>query len=147
MFTVRLLRTQRLAIGTLGAAAALALALALIASPAAAADISWANALGGNWNTGANWSGGSPPGASDNAIITLAGTYTVTLDVNATVAGLTLGGATGVQTLLASNRTLTLNGASTIAPNGRLDLRASTVAGSGTLDNQGTLICGAGRTA
>jgi len=58
------------------------------------------------------------PGSSDIVEITLDGTYTVTLDVNATVAGLTLGGSSGTQTLFMNGRTFTLNGASTVQANG-----------------------------
>jgi len=56
-----------------------------------AATLTWTNTLGGNWSVAANWSPHAVPGAADTANITTAGTYTVTLDANATVTALTLG--------------------------------------------------------
>ncbi len=85
---------------------------------AGAATITWSNPAGGNWGTAANWSPATVPGAADVAVITLAGTYTVTLNVSAQVASLTLGGTTGAQTLANGGATLTLDGASTIGPHG-----------------------------
>lgn len=104
-----------------------------------ATDITWTNASGGNWNTAANWDPNQVPGASDAAIITNDGSYTVTLDVNATVVTLILGGASGTQIFDATSRTLTLDGASVINANGVMALISSTLAGAGTLTNQGTL--------
>ena len=104
-----------------------------------AADVQWINPLGGNWSVPGNWSTGTMPGLSDAVLITNSGTYTVTLDVDATVASLTLGGASGAQAFSASSRTFTLNGASTINGNGVMTLDSSTVAGAGTLTSQGTI--------
>ena len=71
-------------------------------------------------------------------VIDVAGTYTVTLDVNATVNSLTLGGASGTQTLTSSAHTLTLNGASAINANGVMELSGSgQLAGSGDLTVNG----------
>ena len=45
------------------------------------ADIHWLNPVSGSFNTGTNWSGGTVPGASDNAFLDAAGgPYTVTED-------------------------------------------------------------------
>ena len=66
---------------------------------ARAATITWTNAAGGNWGTAANWNPNQVPGASDTALITSSGTYTVTLDSDVTLASLTLGGTSGTQTL------------------------------------------------
>jgi hypothetical protein len=65
---------------------------------------SWTNTAGGSWFTPGNWSKGAPPGPEDNACITANGTYTVTMtQTGATgtveVNSLTLGGASGTQTL------------------------------------------------
>ena len=79
------------------------------AAPALAQVVSWINPAGGDWFEGSNWDAGSPPGPGDIAAITLDGTYTVTLDVDTTVAGLTLGAASGTQTLEMVSRTLTLD--------------------------------------
>ena len=72
---------------------AASLALQALCPSSAWAAISWINASGGAWSNPSNWDGAVVPGALDSAIVTLAGTYTVTLDVNASVASLTLGGA------------------------------------------------------
>ncbi len=106
---------------------------------AGAADLKWIAPAGGNWSDGANWDAAAPPGATDNALITLDGTYTVTLDVDATFVSLTLGGSSGEQTLdVPDGQTLTLNGASTVEPNGFVIL-AGTLSGSGDLTVEGTL--------
>ncbi len=65
---------------------------------------SWTNAAGGEWSTGSNWSKGAPPSAEDEACITAAGTYTVTMtQTNTTgsvsVQSLTVGASSGTQTL------------------------------------------------
>ncbi|MDZ4804543.1 MAG: sialidase family protein, partial [Candidatus Eisenbacteria bacterium] len=107
----------------------------------ATADVSWINAAGGNWNTDANWSTGTVPDANDRALITLDGTYTVTLDVNPTLTGLVVGrsGGASTQTLSATGRMITLNGASTVDARGRVILSGSTTTGTGTLANAGEL--------
>ncbi|MFQ5593656.1 MAG: beta strand repeat-containing protein [Anaerolineae bacterium] len=109
------------------------------AAPAAPAAVtSWTNAAGGNWNVAGNWDNGVP-GAGDNAIINLAGTYTVIMNVDVTVNSLTLGGASGTQTLDGNNRTLTLNSTSTVNANGVLDLNSGDLTGNGDLTVNGTL--------
>ena len=109
------------------------------ADPARAATISWTNPAGGAWSTPANWSTNSVPGAFDVAIIAEPGTYTVALDLDVTIAGLTLGGGSGTQTLQASGRALTLNGPGVSAASGGLSLSSSTIGGSGSLAKSGTL--------
>ena len=55
------------------------------AAPALAGrDVHWTNAVGGSWTDPLNWSAGTVPGASDNAIIDAIGSYVVTLDVSNT---------------------------------------------------------------
>ncbi len=99
----------------------------------------WANAAGGNWNVAGNWSPSGVPLSGDDAVITLAGTYTVTLDTSPTVASLTLGGASGVQTLsLAAVQTITLSGASTVNASGVLAHSVGTIAGAGALTINGS---------
>jgi hypothetical protein len=76
------------------------LSFALLAQASASAvEIVWTNTAGGNWGTAANWNPNQLPGNADNAFITNGGTYTVTVNVNATVASLQVGGSTGTQTL------------------------------------------------
>ena len=110
------------------------LALLVITSRTAhAATIAWTNTSGGNWSVAANWNPNQTPGAGDTADITNNGTYTVTLDVSATVGGLILGGASGTQTLTNSASTLTLTNASIVKTNGNLNLGGGTLSGSGLL--------------
>ena len=116
------------------------LALLVITSSAAhSATIAWTNTSGGNWSVAANWNPNQTPGAGDTADITNNGTYTVTLDVNATVDGVILGGASGTQTLTNGGSALTQTHASMVKPNGNIDLGGGTLSGSGLLTVSGTL--------
>jgi fibronectin-binding autotransporter adhesin len=108
--------------------------LTLVAVLSAQADtLVWTNTTGGNWSVAANWSPNQVPGSSDTAVITNAGTYTVTLNASATLAGLQLGGASGTQLLAQAANTLTLNGPGTVAPNGRYNWSGGTLAGAAAL--------------
>jgi len=60
--------------------------------PTSAATISWINPDGGLWSAATNWSTGTVPTATDDVLITMDGTFSVSLDVNATIANLTLEG-------------------------------------------------------
>lgn len=106
---------------------------------ALSSGVAWNNPLGGNWNVAGNWSPARVPGKADTVFITLSGTYTVTLDVNDTVAFLTIGGATGAQTLNATGRTFGIDTAASILANGVLNLTGTTINGDGTLSNVGSL--------
>lgn len=67
---------------------------------APATTLVWTNTAGGHWNATNNWSPNQMPGAADTVLITNDGTYTVTINVKTlSVASLTLGGASGTQTL------------------------------------------------
>ena len=44
------------------------------------AAISWKSATSQNWTTAADWSTGAVPGSADDATISVAGTYQVTID-------------------------------------------------------------------
>ncbi|HTU78992.1 MAG TPA: IPT/TIG domain-containing protein [Solirubrobacteraceae bacterium] len=98
-------------------------ALSLWASSAARAvgcQDSWTNTAGGSWAEGANWSNKAPPTTSEEACITVNGTYTVTLTTGTTttVKSLSVGGESGTQTLVVanvSNSSSTLNASSAIA--------------------------------
>ena len=58
-----------------------ALAALALSAPALAVDYAWNNASGGNWGTATNWTpNGVPNATTDTATITLAGTYTVTVN-------------------------------------------------------------------
>jgi YVTN family beta-propeller protein len=120
------------------------------AALAVGAQVSWVSPAGGTWSTGANWSTGVPPGPLDTAVIALAGTYTVTLDVSPTVAGLTLGGTSGAQSLDVTGplQTLTVTSDGVIGPSGRLDLVSGDLilaGGSALTLSGGTLRVGPGR--
>lgn len=97
------------------------------------------NGGAGNWNEATNWTPNGVPTSIDNALITAEGTYTVTLDVDAFVSALSIGGATGVQTLALSEKTLTIEGEAIINSTGALSVNKSTISGSGGLSNLGTL--------
>jgi len=112
---------------------ALWLAGMLCCATAPAADIVWTNIAGGNWNNGANWSPNQAPGANDTAWITNNGIYSVTLDANAALSGLVLGGTSGTQTLSHASYTLTLNGPGGSSPYGVYALAGGTLTGTGSL--------------
>ena len=113
--------------------------LAIGTSTGHSATSAWTNTSGGNWSVAANWNPNQTPGAGDTAVITNNGTYTVTLDVSATIDSLTLGGDSGQQTLANSSSTLTLNDASVVNINGLLALSGDTLGGSGPLTVGGSL--------
>ncbi len=116
--------------------------------------ITW-NAGTGTWGNAANWSPSQLPAAGDDVVIGANGsntTFTVTLDVAATVNSLNLGGGSGTQTLSIASPTLTLTGPSTVNANGTLSQSGGTIAGAGSLTINGTfnwsggLMTGAGVT-
>jgi hypothetical protein len=112
-------------------------ALLLWSLPIEAATIVWTNTAGGTWNATNNWSPNQVPTAADEAVITNAGSYTVTLNANATVASLQLGASSGTQTLHCATTTLTLNGPGVVGTNGAFTLAGGTLAGTGTLTVEG----------
>ncbi|HLA64163.1 MAG TPA: hypothetical protein VK610_07030, partial [Rhodothermales bacterium] len=116
----------------------LLLVLAALLAPAAHAQTcttSWTNAAGGPWATAGNWDNGVPD-AADDVCITLAGTYTVTVGAFS-VNSLTVGGASGVQTLqLSGNFSLAATGS--VGANGALLWRGGYLE-AGTLTNAGTV--------
>lgn len=114
---------------------------------------SWLSATSGNWNTTTDWSTGLVPTSTDNACITVAGTYTVTVSDSETTGTLTLGGSSGTQTLdiaggAGTNAELTLDTAtgSNVKAHGLLELDSPANDGYGaigggngvTLTNDGT---------
>ena len=105
--------------------------LALFAGEVRAADLVWTNTAGGNWGTAANWSPNQVPGSTDNAFITTAGTYTVTVNAGATVASLQAGGGSGSRTLALSS-TLTVNGDSLLDTNCTFTITSGALTGAGS---------------
>lgn len=105
----------------------------LLAGAGRAAQVVWTNTAGGNWSSTNNWSPHQVPGASDTAWITNNGTYTVTLNGNASIAGLWLGGTSGTQTFSQATYTLTLSGSGGSSANGVYTLASGTLTGNGSL--------------
>jgi len=85
---------------------------------AAPAQFRWVNGAGGNWGDPANWSANRVPTADDDVFITEAGTYTVTVNVDATARRLIVGGSSGTQTLALGNRTLDVRNDSFVGARG-----------------------------
>jgi hypothetical protein len=111
----------------------------------------WINPAGGNWSVASNWLNDQIPGPDDIAIIDLAGTYQVNVDVNTSISELRLGAASDSQTLsINSGRTLTVLNDGTSLSGGRLLLNAGTFVGNGEnialarLDLGGGILTGSG---
>lgn len=104
----------------------------------------WTSATSGNFETGADWTGGVAPGAADTAIIDAAppagGGYTVTLHDTATVAGLVLDQAQA--TLAISQGSLTAPAIDLLA--GGILLRTGTLSGTVTATGGGLGFTGSG---
>lgn len=81
----------------------------IVASPAPSNDIEWINPAGGSFQEASNWDPQQVPETGDTAIFNLAGTYTVSLDSNATNNSLR-GSGTGVNvTFELSGNTYTID--------------------------------------
>jgi fibronectin-binding autotransporter adhesin len=86
-------------------------ALIATAASASAATFTWTGATDGNWNTGANWTGGVPASATDTALVFDNTTQPAT--ANNTPGGLTLNSLTfaaGAGARALSGNTLTFDG-------------------------------------
>ena len=116
-----------------------AAALFVVTFSAQAAVMNWTNTSGGNWNVAANWLPNQVPSTNDIAVITNAGIYTVTLNVNPTIAGLILGGGSGTQTVATAGRALTLNGEGAVNLHGRLLLSGGAISGTNQIGLAGTM--------
>ena len=113
-----------------------------VAVTAPAASYLWTNPLGGDWFVNTNWLPNSVPGPGDTALITNAGTYTVTITNGAvTVRELQLGaGGGGTQTLLhGSSSVLTITNTGTVGANGLLLVTNQGLAGYLTIQAGGQL--------
>ncbi|HUG09427.1 MAG TPA: LEPR-XLL domain-containing protein, partial [Opitutaceae bacterium] len=89
----------------------------VVANETTEATMTW---LGGSgeWNVGANWSGGIAPGAGDTAVVS-SGTVTISQGVVVSVAGFTFSGGT-------------LNGAGQLNITGLITWTGGSMAGTGT---------------
>ena len=92
------------------------------------ATVNWKNAASGNWNNAANWDTGSTPGASDNAVISVAGSYTVALNTPISVGSLTIGDSAAALQIQDAGGTEAVNGS--VANSGYLGLDAGGAGGS-----------------
>jgi len=89
-----------------------------------------------HWNIGANWSSGMVPTASDDVVIDLPGTYRVDIINSPAVAkSVTIGAATGEQTLELLGQNLTVSGSLTMGPTAQLYTTGATL--TAQLENQG----------
>lgn len=105
-----------------------------------ASTISWVNPVSGLWSNPANWSTSSLPGINDTVYITLAGTYTVTLDQNVNISKLVVGGGgLGIQKLesIGTWYTLTSNHSILCDVNGKIKTDQTTFQSSGIFTNNG----------
>jgi hypothetical protein len=93
---------------------ALAVAVLVLPSPARAVNYVWNTAASGNWNVGANWNPAAVPTGTDNATITAAGTYQVSLTDAREVNNLTLNSANATLFQWTSAASMTLNGTATL---------------------------------
>jgi hypothetical protein len=102
------------------------------AGPASAQTYSWNNSSGGDWNVGTNWSGGAVPGSGQNALIDLAGTYTVSVSDN-------FNRSVGAVTVNNSGTTLERTGTTDLTSSGLFSLQAGTLklTGGRVLTNAG----------
>lgn len=93
----------------------------------------WVNAAGGNWSTPGNWSLGTVPTAADTVWIRQSGTYSVNVDVAATVGRMLVGGTSGTQTLNVNTGTLTMNDSVLVNANGAVVVAGGGIAGTGAM--------------
>lgn len=105
----------------------------------------WDNVQGGVWSNPSNWKEHSVPGPQDFAFIDLDGSYTVTLDIDTAVAGITVGAArsaggdaSSAQTLDLNAHSLTLDQASSITNAGVVSLSAGSLTNHDNLTITGT---------
>ena len=103
------------------------------------AAYTWALAANGNWDNGANWTGGPPgtfPTATDTALIDVAGSYTVLSDsATEAAAGVVLNNAAAT---LSIAHIFTI-GTSLTVQSGTLALQFADIKGTGDIVNGGTM--------
>ncbi|MCU1400054.1 MAG: hypothetical protein JWN62_3163 [Acidimicrobiales bacterium] len=113
---------------------------------AAACNDSWIGGVDSLWTTAANWSAGLPDASKDVCIGDMAtGTYSVTLNATGAAHSITVGGASGTQTLVVGNTfgSLALSSPSSVGVNGVLNLdlsynNANSILSGSTVTNAGT---------
>ncbi|MFG0327206.1 MAG: GC-type dockerin domain-anchored protein [Phycisphaerales bacterium JB037] len=111
---------------------AIALAAGAATTAHAQVDIEWANPAGGLWNTATNWSPMDVPDTlGENALINLAGSYTVQMGASNSINNLLIGN-TGATLQIDRAFTLTINGG-TIANNGLITMNPQNSASDAVL--------------
>jgi hypothetical protein len=103
------------------------------------ATIAWTNQNGGVWSAASNWSPNQVPGPADTAIITNVGNYPVNITNNTTVGALSLGGASGTQSLVITTATMTITGVVTVNPRGEVNLQGSTLTAGSPMTLNGVM--------
>ena len=102
--------------------------------------ISWTgDGDGVSWNNAANWNENRVPGAEDDVLITLNGTYTVEQTGNVNVNSIILGAEEGTQTLRKTANSFSISAESSIGPNGVLLMENGYIEGEGSLTNNGII--------
>src|SRR5690349_12119637 len=102
--------------------------------PVSGATVTWTNTAGGSWTDAANWTPNQAPGAADQAVITNAGTYVVTIPASVTIGGLTVGGSPGTQAVQQTGGSWILNGTTLVRAGGALTWIAGDANGRVTID-------------
>ena len=115
----------------------LLIVLAVLGAVRSDADtVTWTNVYGNTWSNPLNWSPNRIPGPGDTAVIANNNNYyVISLDVDADVGGLILGGTNGtyVQSFLTGGQTLTVNGPIQVTAQGQLTVDGGTIAGTNSL--------------
>jgi len=93
------------------------------------ATIQWASGVSGHWETAADWSGGTVPGAGDDVIIDAPGTYGVTIKTREAADSLTINDAKA--TVFCKNP-LTIGGTLTVAA-GKFDVDGNSPVSGGII--------------
>ena len=107
------------------------------------ATVTWINSAGGDWDTPSNWSTGTLPGPSDDAVIAVSGiTVTHASSASDSVSSLTIPASDAI--LAISNGSLSIASSSSISGNlsisgGTLNVSASLTVGGATTWSSGTI--------
>jgi hypothetical protein len=102
------------------------------------AKVFWSNPVNGSFQDATKWSGGDVPGASADAVLNAGGSYKVTSDTSATVAGVQT--TAGAQLIVGPNTVFTATRGTDGGVNGGvITVDNSTFATAGTIDQTGAL--------
>jgi len=119
-----------------------------LAASASAQTQQWNNPFGGVWGAASNWTPENVPDAvSEFAVIAIPGTYTVILDLNPTVGGITIGNPNATLEVPNTRQLISLGVSNTgwIVVNPTAGGSATTlrIDGGGVLDGSGTIVLNA----